>query len=116
MSRVLVTGANSGIGRATAIELAKAGYEVWAAMRNPDKATKLIEGAADAADQIRPIALDVDQDESVQTAIATIDREGGPIDALINNAGIAMNAVVEDVDIPYGKACLLYTSPSPRDS
>ena len=104
MSRVLVTGANSGIGRATAIELAKAGYEVWAAMRNPDKATKLIEGAADAADQIRPIALDVDQDESVQTAIATIDREGGPIDALINNAGIAMNAVVEDVDIPYGKA------------
>ncbi|MAJ60253.1 MAG: hypothetical protein CBC48_09765 [bacterium TMED88] len=104
MSRVLVTGANSGIGRATAIELAEAGYEVWAAMRNPDKATKLMEGAADAADQIRPIALDVDQDESVQTAIATIVREGGPIDALINNAGIAMNAVVEDVDIAHGKA------------
>ena len=104
MSRVLVTGANSGIGRATAIELAQAGYEVWAAMRNPDKAAKLIEGAGDSAGQIHLIALDVDEDESVQKAVATIDQEGGPIDALINNAGIAMNAVVEDVDINHGKA------------
>ncbi len=104
MSRILVTGANSGIGRATAIELATAGHEVWAAMRSPDKATKLIEGAGQAAERIRPIAMDVDREDAVATAFATMENEGGPLDVLINNAGIAMNAVVEDVDIAQGKA------------
>ena len=103
MSRILITGANSGIGRAAAIEMACAGHEVFAAMRNTDKAGKLIEGASAVGAEVNPVQLDVDEDESVRRAFATIEAQGGPIDILINNAGIALNAVVEDVDIEQGK-------------
>ncbi|MDP6244976.1 MAG: SDR family NAD(P)-dependent oxidoreductase, partial [Myxococcota bacterium] len=43
MLRVLITGSNSGIGRATAVHLGARGYEVFAGMRNLDKAERLLE-------------------------------------------------------------------------
>jgi NAD(P)-dependent dehydrogenase (short-subunit alcohol dehydrogenase family) len=103
MKRVLITGANSGIGRATAIVLAARGYQVFAAMRDMDKATKLLTGAANAGATLEPIALDVNDDSSVRSAVSAIEADGGPVDILINNAGIALNATVEDVDIERGK-------------
>jgi len=103
MKRVLITGSNSGIGRSTAILLAARGYEVFAAMRSLDKATKLLEGAAAAGTELKPIVLDVNDDTSVRDAVASIEAQSGPVDILINNAGIALNAAVEDVDIEVGK-------------
>jgi NAD(P)-dependent dehydrogenase (short-subunit alcohol dehydrogenase family) len=103
MKRVLITGSNSGIGRSTAILLAAQGYEVYAAMRDLDKATKLLDGAAAANTQVKPIVLDVNDDASVRDAVASIETDHGPLDILINNAGIALNAAVEDVDIEAGK-------------
>jgi len=104
MQRVLITGSNSGIGRSTAILLAAQGYEVFAGMRDVNKATKLLEGSDAAGAKLQVIALDVNDDTSVTEAVSSIESSAGPIDVLINNAGIALNAAVEDVDIELGKA------------
>ena len=99
METVLVTGSNSGIGRSTALRLASEGYRVFAAMRDTAKAAKLLELAAKANVEVQPIVLDVNDDASVREAIASIESDGGGVDVLINNAGIAMNATTEDIDI-----------------
>lgn len=104
MQTVLITGANSGIGRATAVRLAASGYRVHAAMRDTAKAEKLLGLAAQAGCEVHPIELDVCDDTSVQRATAQVLAEAGQIDVLINNAGIGWNATVEDVDIDAAKA------------
>ena len=104
MQRILITGANSGIGRATALHLAGKGYTVYAAMRDLAKAKKLLELAASAGAEVHPVRLDVNDDASVREAVAEIQGSGGPVDVMINNAGIAFNAAVEDVDIDQGRA------------
>ena len=106
MKRVLITGANSGIGRATAILLSARGYQVFAAMRDLGKAEKLLEGAKAAGGEVQPVALDVSDDASVQQAMKEIDRAAGGVDVLVNNAGIGYNAAVEDVDIPEARAVM----------
>jgi NAD(P)-dependent dehydrogenase (short-subunit alcohol dehydrogenase family) len=103
MKRVLISGANSGIGRATAIRLAAEGYTVFAGMRDVGKAGKVVEGAAAAGTRVEPIALDVNDETSVRDAVAKIESDSGSVDILINNAGIALNAALEDVDIERGK-------------
>jgi NAD(P)-dependent dehydrogenase (short-subunit alcohol dehydrogenase family) len=99
MEKVLITGANSGIGRATALRLASAGYRVFGAMRDTAKATKLLGLAAERGCEVEPIELDVTSEASVRAAIAEV----GPLDVLINNAGIGWNATTEDVDIDAAK-------------
>lgn len=103
MPTVLITGANSGIGRAAAIKLASAGYEVHAAMRDPAKAEKLLALAKEAGCEVRPVQLDVTDAESVERGAAEVLARSGHLDVLINNAGIAWNATVEDVDIEQSK-------------
>ncbi|MCS5636606.1 MAG: SDR family oxidoreductase [Myxococcota bacterium] len=106
MKRVLITGSNSGIGRATAILLAARGYRVFAAMRDVGKAEKLLAGAAAAGAEVHPVALDVNDDASVQQAMAEISGEAGGVDVLVNNAGIAYNAAVEDVNIAEARGVM----------
>ena len=103
MPRVLITGSNSGIGRSTAVHLAAQGFEVFAGMRNLDKADRLLERAAEENATVHPVEIDVNSDTSVREAIESILSESGPIDVLVNNAGIGMNATVEDVDIEEAK-------------
>jgi NAD(P)-dependent dehydrogenase (short-subunit alcohol dehydrogenase family) len=103
MQSVLVTGANSGIGRASAVRLASAGYRVYAAMRDTGKADKLLALCETAGCQVVPIALDVTDADSVRTATEQVIREAGQLDVLINNAGIAWNATTEDIDIDRAK-------------
>ena len=103
MQRVLVTGANSGIGRATAIALAAAGFEVFGAMRSLDKGEKLLAGVKEKGGTLHPLVLDVGDDAQVAAAAKRVEAQGGPLDILINNAGIAHNATVEDVDIERAK-------------
>ena len=93
----VVTGANSGIGRATAIHLAREGYTVWGTVRSLDKAGKL-QTMAQAADvQVRLVELDVADDNSVRSGFERLLGEtDGVVDVLVNNAGVGGNAVAEE--------------------
>ena len=97
MTISVVTGANSGIGRATAIHLAQHGHAVYGTVRSIDKAAKLQSMAADAGVEITLVALDVADDESVHAGFARILGETeGRIDVLVNNAGVGGNGVAEE--------------------
>jgi NAD(P)-dependent dehydrogenase (short-subunit alcohol dehydrogenase family) len=91
--RVVVTGANSGFGYATALHLARHGFHVHAAIRNLARADPLLAAAADGL-PLEVVELDVTSDESVATAFATI-AEHGPLDALVNNAGVSASGPFE---------------------
>ena len=93
----VVTGANSGIGRATAIHLASQGHDVFGTVRSLDKAGKLQSMAASAGVEINLIELDVADDQSVTNGFQQIlATTGGVVDVLVNNAGIGGNAVAEE--------------------
>jgi len=77
----LVTGASSGIGEATALQLSKAGYKVYGTSRRGGKAPQ-------RAFEMLP--LDVTSDESVDAAVGEVIRLEGRIDLLVNNAGFSV--------------------------
>lgn len=82
MSQTLfLTGASSGIGKATAIWFAERGWNVVATMRNPD------DGAALAADNVLVVPMDVLDEDAIHEAVAAALARFGRIDALVNNAG-----------------------------
>ncbi len=88
----VVTGANSGFGYATALRLARDGFQVFAGVREHAKADKLVVAAKGLSLDV--VSLDVTSDASVSAAFASIDAHG-PIDALINNAGISAGGPFE---------------------
>jgi NAD(P)-dependent dehydrogenase (short-subunit alcohol dehydrogenase family) len=95
----VVTGANSGIGRATAIHLAAQGYETYGTVRDRARATKLAALSDERGVEVRLVGLDVADDESVRRGFDEIlAATGGRVDVLVNNAGVAGNGTVEDTD------------------
>jgi NAD(P)-dependent dehydrogenase (short-subunit alcohol dehydrogenase family) len=97
MTISVVTGANSGIGRATAIHLAQQGHTVYGTVRSIDKAAKLQAMSADAGVEVNLVELDVADDTSVRDGFARIhEATDGVVDVLVNNAGIGGNAVAEE--------------------
>lgn len=96
---VVVTGATSGIGRITALELAAAGYDVIGTSRTALKAEALETSAVERGVWLRTVLLDVANAESTVKAFAEIAdmTDGGPW-AVVNNAGYAQPGAVEDVD------------------
>lgn len=92
----VVTGANSGIGRATALHLAGQGYVVYGTVRSLDRAGKLNAFAAEAGVAVNLVELDVADSESVRRGFARILEEAGHVDVLVNNAGVGGNAVAEE--------------------
>jgi NAD(P)-dependent dehydrogenase (short-subunit alcohol dehydrogenase family) len=85
---VLVTGASSGIGRATAIYFARKGWHVFASMRQPGRAAALRDEARSAGWALTTPSLDVTSDDSVSGAVGDLLRDtGGRLDVLVNNAG-----------------------------
>jgi NAD(P)-dependent dehydrogenase (short-subunit alcohol dehydrogenase family) len=95
-SVAVVTGANSGIGRATAIHFAAQGYRAIGTVRDRQRATKLGTMAAERGVEVELVELDVADDESVRRGFAEILGLTGRIDVLVNNAGVAGNGVVEE--------------------
>lgn len=94
---VLITGATDGLGKATALLLARRGYRVFAAGRSVEKRAQLDVLAREGKLPLETLELDVCNDASVQQAVATVLAKAGAIDFLINNAGVNFTASVEDL-------------------
>jgi NAD(P)-dependent dehydrogenase (short-subunit alcohol dehydrogenase family) len=93
----VVTGANSGIGRATAIHLAAQGHTVYGTVRSITKAAKLEAMAETAGVTVKLVELDIADDDSVRDGFARILAEtDGVVDVLVNNAGVGGNATAEE--------------------
>ncbi|HEV2305475.1 MAG TPA: SDR family oxidoreductase [Candidatus Acidoferrales bacterium] len=99
LSTVLITGGTDGLGRAAAILLAEEGYHVFAAGRDPQKRAALEQFAEEHELPLETLDLDVNCDGSAGRAVAEIGRRAGAVDVLVNNAGIAIVAVMEEISL-----------------
>lgn len=106
MATVLVTGTSTGIGFATALAFGRAGHTVAAAMRDPDRAPELARVAAAENLPITVFTMDVDADASVREATGRIAKEIGPVDVLVNNAGIERRGSVEELPLAEFRAAM----------
>jgi len=96
---VLITGTSSGIGLATAVAAARAGWNTVATLRDPSRADALRQAAAEAgvADRIQIKRLDVTDPALVAACLAEVVAEHGRLDALVNNAGAGKVGTVEQL-------------------
>jgi short-subunit dehydrogenase len=95
---VLITGASSGIGKATAVTLARNGYRVYGTSRNPktDPTQDIMNGDASPG-FFKMIQLDVCDDTSTEAAVDFVMKAEGRLDVLINNAGFGMAGPIEEM-------------------
>jgi short-subunit dehydrogenase len=96
---VLITGATDGLGRAAAVLLAEKGFRVFAAGRSVEKRAELDRLAVSKKIPLESIELDVCDEGSVNRAVEQILQKAGNIDVLINNAGIGLMAVAEELKL-----------------
>jgi NAD(P)-dependent dehydrogenase (short-subunit alcohol dehydrogenase family) len=90
---VVVTGASTGIGRASALRLDRDGWTVFAGVRRPEDGESV---KAEASERLEPVIVDVTDPETIAAATERIrDATGGRLDALVNNAGITVQGPVE---------------------
>ncbi|MFW5760537.1 MAG: SDR family oxidoreductase [Cyclobacteriaceae bacterium] len=86
---VLITGASSGLGHGMGKYLAEKGYRVYGTSRK----------ALPAQGKVKMVTMDVNESESIRSAIAKIKEEAGGIDVLINNAGLGLAGVIEHLQM-----------------
>lgn len=106
MASILITGTSKGIGLETALAFGRAGHMVHATMRNPNQSMELAETAAREELPILISAMDVDFDQSVSDGVAAILKDHGPIDVLVNNAGVEREGSVEEVPLAEFRAAM----------
>ncbi|MEO6800213.1 MAG: oxidoreductase [Rhodanobacter sp.] len=94
---VLITGASSGIGEATAHRLLAEGHVVYAAARRLERMRGL------AAAGARLLSLDLTEDASIVAAVAALQHAEGRLDVLVNNAGYGSYGALEDVPLGEGR-------------
>jgi NAD(P)-dependent dehydrogenase (short-subunit alcohol dehydrogenase family) len=95
MKSVVVTGASTGIGRATVTELVKHGFHVWATVRSDADEAALLGAHAGAVTVLRMELTDADSIKAVGAAVCA----AGPLHGLVNNAGFALPGPLENVPI-----------------
>lgn len=100
----VVTGSSSGIGFATSLVLARNGFYTYATMRNLAKSQGIMDASKKDSLPIQVIQLDVNDEQSVKTAIDKIIKEKGRIDILVNNAGYGLAGAFEDVSMEEVKS------------
>ncbi len=98
MPIALVTGANRGIGRETARQLAERGYDVIVSARDEAKAREAAEAVGG-----RPLQLDVSDPASIERAAAAIGDDPGALDVLVNNAGVGTDWGVAGAEPDFDK-------------
>jgi NAD(P)-dependent dehydrogenase (short-subunit alcohol dehydrogenase family) len=97
MRSVLITGASTGIGRATALHLDSAGWRVFAGVRKEEDAESL---RAEASPSLVPVILDVTDPDQIAAAAELVERESDAgLDGLVNNAGVAVPGPLETVPL-----------------
>ena len=96
---VIVTGASSGIGRATALEFARNGSRVVIAARSADRLATLEKEIADIGAEVLACVTDVSREDDCRQMVEATTARFGTVDILINNAGISMRALFDEVDI-----------------
>jgi NAD(P)-dependent dehydrogenase (short-subunit alcohol dehydrogenase family) len=106
MASVLITGTSKGIGLETALAFGRAGHKVYATMRNPSQSPDLAETAAREKLPVAVSTMDVDSDQSVSGAVEAILKDNGPIDALVNNAGVERAGSVEELPLAEFRAAM----------
>jgi NAD(P)-dependent dehydrogenase (short-subunit alcohol dehydrogenase family) len=94
---VLITGASSGIGRAAALELLRAGHTVYGAARRVQSLEAVGEAGGHA------LALDVTDDADLRRAVGMVLDQQGRIDVLVNNAGFGLYGAAEDVPMEQAR-------------
>lgn len=99
MSTVLISGCSTGIGFHTALAFGRAGHKVAATMRDLAKAPALAQVADREHLSITVYKMDVDDEPSVKDAVGSVAQEMGPIDVLVNNAGIERMGSVEELSM-----------------
>ncbi len=90
---VLITGCSSGIGRAAALRLARAGWPVYATARRPETLRELEEAGC------RTLALDVTDEASMRAAVDRVEADHGAVGVLINNAGYSQSGAIEETPL-----------------
>jgi NAD(P)-dependent dehydrogenase (short-subunit alcohol dehydrogenase family) len=98
----LVTGANRGIGRETARQLAAKGLTVILSARDEAKGRAAATELSAEGGDVRPLVLDVSDSQSVDAAVARMSAEPGQLDVLVNNAGIGSDFGVAGSDPDFG--------------
>ena len=106
MASVLITGTSKGIGLEAALVFGRAGHKVHATMRNPSRSPELARRVTEEKLPITVTTMDVDSDESVRDDIAAIQKEHGPIDVLVNNAGVERAGSVEELALGEFRAVM----------
>ncbi|MGE4132936.1 MAG: SDR family oxidoreductase [Bdellovibrionales bacterium] len=93
---ILISGASTGIGRASAVHLARKGHDVWAGVRSKKSLEEIqklnVQG-------LRPVYLDVTKEDSIINCVSEIKKGSGTLHGLVNNAGIAVGGPVEAVPL-----------------
>lgn len=90
MKTVVITGSSSGIGKAAVLTFAKAGWNVSATMRNPEK-----ENDFKSLKNVKLYALDVTQVSSIQNVLQAVKQDFKTIDVVVNNAGYGVDGIFE---------------------
>jgi NAD(P)-dependent dehydrogenase (short-subunit alcohol dehydrogenase family) len=106
MASVLITGTSKGIGFEAALAFGRAGHKVHATMRNPSQSPALAETVSRENLPVIVSTMDVDSDESVSNGIAAIQKEHGPIEILVNNAGVERSGSVEELPLADFRAVM----------
>jgi NAD(P)-dependent dehydrogenase (short-subunit alcohol dehydrogenase family) len=106
MAIVLVTGSSTGIGLATALAFGRAGHTVAATMRSPARSPELANIAAKEGLPISVLTMDVDSDASVRSTTEEVQETLGPVDVLVNNAGIERMGSVEELPLVAFRAVM----------
>jgi len=97
-SRAIVTGASSGIGRATALELARQGVRVLISARRGDRLQTLADAIRAAGGEVELLAGDIAEAAVRREALRLVEERFGGLDVLVNNAGVGAMGLFQDAD------------------